>query len=76
MKGLRETMEQSLREKERNEHVYVGEIAKLAQENRRLTRNTSRESANMEYLKNIIVRFVLSIIIRCTVISFFPDTNY
>eukprot|EP00116_Pleurobrachia_bachei_P010657 sb/3470919/ len=58
MKGLRETLEQSLREKERNEHVYVGEIAKLTQENRRLTRNTSRESANMEYLKNIVVRYL------------------
>ena len=56
VKKTRETQEQSLREKERNEHVYVGEIAALKQEIRRQIRNSSRESANLEYLKNIVLR--------------------
>ena len=56
LKQTRETLEQSLREKERNEHVNMRELTKLKQETTRLIRNTTRESANLEYLKNIVLR--------------------
>ena len=58
LKKCRESLESSIREKERNEHVSIREITKLRQEVSRYIRNTSRESANLEYLKNIVLRFL------------------
>ena len=58
LKEQRDHLDQVIREKERNEHVYVTEVTNLKQEVSRLIRNTSRESANMEYLKNIVLRYV------------------
>lgn len=58
LKEQRDHLDQVIREKERNEHVYVTEVTNLKQEVSRLIRNTSRESANMEYLKNIVLRYL------------------
>ena len=60
VKGSKDSLELCLREKERNEHVYVNEVSELKKEIRRLIRNSSRESANLEYLKNIMLRLQYS----------------
>jgi len=58
LKKQKDTLEVTIREKERNEHVYLHELNQLKNEVRRLARNNSRESANLEYLKNIVLRYL------------------
>ncbi|XP_065061205.1 GRIP and coiled-coil domain-containing protein 1-like [Rhopilema esculentum] len=53
-------LESSLREEEHREEQFVEQMKSLKEEIRRLERNRTRETANMEYVKNIFLRYILS----------------
>jgi len=53
-------LESLLRDEEHREEQFVEQLNTLKQEIRRLERNRSRENANLEYIKNIVLKYILS----------------
>ncbi|XP_065835347.1 GRIP and coiled-coil domain-containing protein 1-like [Oscarella lobularis] len=60
MRRERLELEQGLRDASEREDKYVEQLALLKEEIRKLERDRSRETANMEYLKNVIYKLLLS----------------
>ena len=53
-------LETQLRDYEKSEQNLVLQMRELKEEIRSLERNKSRESANLEYLKNISLQYILA----------------
>jgi len=53
-------LEGAVRDAEVRENQVITQMKVLKEEIRRLERNSSRESANLEYLKNVCLQFILS----------------
>ncbi|XP_062513201.1 GRIP and coiled-coil domain-containing protein 1-like [Corticium candelabrum] len=60
MRQERLELEQSLREAREREERHADQLVLLKEEIRKLERDRSRETANLEYLKNIVFRFMKS----------------
>eukprot|EP00118_Oscarella_pearsei_P011369 m.75982 g.75982 ORF g.75982 m.75982 type:complete len:667 (+) comp35964_c0_seq8:121-2121(+) len=60
MRQERLQLEQALRDIAEREDKYVEQLALLKEEVRKLERDRSRETANLEYLKNVVFKLMLS----------------
>lgn len=63
LRRQKHSLESSLREQQRQlvsmQECHKEEVSRLQEEVHRLQRNISRESANLEYLKNVVYRYMV-----------------